>query len=789
MVLRLILCSLAVGTASICAAAGPRLDHLSPQGGQRGTEVAVTLIGGRIGQEPQEVLFYEPGIEVKALERIDDNRTKATLAIAADCEPGIHAVRVRTATGLTNLRTFHVGTQREVNETEPNNEFTTPQAIPLGTVVNGVVTNEDVDYFVVEAKKGERISVEVEGLRLGRTFFDPAVAVMDEKRFEVAAADDSPLCQQDAYCSVLAPEDGKYIIELRETSFRGDDASTYRLHVGKFPRPSGAFPGGGPPGKPLELRWLGDPAGEKTETVTLPVEARLGHRATMSDEAGAAPTGAPLRVVDVPNVLEVEPNNAVDAATKAELPAAMCGVIGEAGDVDRFRFAAKKGEVYDFTVVARDIRSPLDGVLRILNAKGEGVTGADDNGGKPDSYIRFTIPEDGEYIAEVEDHLKQGGPTYLYRLEVTKPRAAVDIVLEERTQYEATEIVVPQGNRAAVMVTANRADFGGELNVGLGELPEGMTQEVQPLAGDYNRVPVLLKAAADAPLAGKLTTVTAELVDKSQPVLSRFRQQTWLVRGSNNVPVWSHFADRAAVAVVQPAPFTISVVEPKSPIVQSGTKELKVTAEKRDGFDGRIAVRMLYDPPGLSSHQGIGIEPGQTEAVIPLTTNGDAWARDWKIILIAEADINGPVRTATEFATLKIAAPYVALAYPTAATEPGKSIEYPVAVTVNTPFEGAAKVELVGLPPGVTTTPQEITKDSKEVKFSLTVAADARVGHHKQLTCQVTVIENGEPVVHLIGGGELRVDAPLPATPTAGVDVSDSQEVANTQAAHAGEAS
>ncbi|MBA3485176.1 MAG: peptidase, partial [Pirellulales bacterium] len=182
---------LACCSAVVVNAAGPRLDHLTPQGGQRGTEVAVTLIGGRIGQEPQEILFYESGIEVRGIERIDDNQTKATLAITADCQPGIHAVRVRTATGLTNLRTFHVGTQPEIVETEPNNDFAKPQAIPLGAVVNGVVTNEDVDYFVVEAKEGERISVEVEGLRLGRTFFDPAIAIFDEKRFEVAAADDS----------------------------------------------------------------------------------------------------------------------------------------------------------------------------------------------------------------------------------------------------------------------------------------------------------------------------------------------------------------------------------------------------------------------------------------------------------------------------------------------------------------------------------------------------------------------------------------------------------------------
>ena len=64
--------------ASVVEAASPRLDHLQPQGGQRGTEVAVTLIGGRIGQEPQQILFYDPGIELKSIERIDDNQAKAT---------------------------------------------------------------------------------------------------------------------------------------------------------------------------------------------------------------------------------------------------------------------------------------------------------------------------------------------------------------------------------------------------------------------------------------------------------------------------------------------------------------------------------------------------------------------------------------------------------------------------------------------------------------------------------------------------------------------------------------
>jgi hypothetical protein len=105
--------------------------------------------------------------------------------------------------------------------------------------------------------------------------------------------------------------------------------------------------------------------------------------------------------------------------------------------------------------------------------------------------------------------------------------------------------------------------------------------------------------------------------------------------------------------------------------------------------------------------------------------------------------------------------------FPPTATEQGKSVDYAVAIIHTTPFEGSAKVELVGLPPGVTSTPQEITKESTEVKFPLVVAPDARVGHHKQLYCQVTITENGEPVMHTIGVGELRVEAPLPVNPTA----------------------
>ena len=54
-----------------------------------------------------------------------------TVKIAADCRLGEHAFRVRTATGISELRTFCVGALPVVEEKEPNSDFATPQTIAL----------------------------------------------------------------------------------------------------------------------------------------------------------------------------------------------------------------------------------------------------------------------------------------------------------------------------------------------------------------------------------------------------------------------------------------------------------------------------------------------------------------------------------------------------------------------------------------------------------------------------------------------------------------------------------
>src|SRR5205807_8176001 len=133
--------------------------------------------------------------------------------IAPETQLGEHALRVRCKTGVSELRTFFVGALTVVAEKEPNSDFAAPQKIPLNVTITGVIDNEDVDYFAVDLKKGQRLSVEIEGMRLGTTLFDPYIAILDSKRFELATSDDSPLLKQDGMCAIVAPEDGTYIVQ------------------------------------------------------------------------------------------------------------------------------------------------------------------------------------------------------------------------------------------------------------------------------------------------------------------------------------------------------------------------------------------------------------------------------------------------------------------------------------------------------------------------------------------------------------------------------------------------
>jgi len=407
------------------------------------------------------------------------------------------------------------------------------------------------------------------------------------------------------------------------SAYGGNGSCQYRLHVGTFP---GRWPWCRPAasrGTEVEVRFLGDVAGEFTQKIKLP-SAPDPHFAVFAQDAnGISPSGIPFRLSDLPDVIESGANNSHATATPVpQVPAALNGVIAKPGEVDHYRFHAKKGQTFDVHCYARRLGSPLDSVMYVSVLNGGALVGNDDAVG-PDSYFRFTAPEDKDYVLSLHDHLKKGGPTYFYRVELTPVEPAATVTIPRMVQFsqERQALAVPKGNRMAALVTVARRDFGGEVVLGATNLPAGVTMQAETMPANLDTLPVVFEAAPSAAGSGALSDLTATHVDPKQKIHSTFSQIAELIYGMNQVVMWKTEMHREALAVAEEVPFSIRIVEPKAPLVQGGSMNLKIVAERKAGFKAAITVIPIWNPPGV----------GTGATTIPRTERGTpADERGWQ---------------------------------------------------------------------------------------------------------------------------------------------------------------
>jgi len=743
-------------------AASPSFTSLAPRGAQRGTERVVNFAGARLA-DAQEILVYYPGIKVLRFEVVSEAMLKAVILVAPDCRLGEHLFRIRTATGISDAHTFWVGALPIVEEVEPNNEFEKPQAIPMNCTVNGGIAPEDVDYFVVECKKGQRLSAEIEGMRLGLSFWDPYIAILNEKRFELATSDDSPMLGQDAGCSIVVPADGKYYVMVQEASFA--PGNVYRLHVGTFPRPTAVIPAGGKPGETLDVRFLGDPMGDIVQKVTLPANDPL-FRLHCQTNDGISPTGFKCQIVDLQNVIESGTNTAFTAATPGPTPAAFHGIVSKNGETKFFKLNVKKGQVFDIRCFARQLGSPLDTVLTLHDSKGSVFATNDDTGG-PDSYIRYTAPDDRELILGVQDHLKKGGNNYFFRIEVAPPehRTITNIPKVNGNNFADQDrqcIAVPKGGRYATLITVARSEFGGPATLNIPGLPPGITVMHGELEPGVIAIPVVFEAKADAPLASGMIEMRAVAADPMVHVIARTSLDINFCIGGNNQPYHKHYSPWIATAVTEKAPFSIEVVEPKSAIPQNGVYQLKIVAKRAEGFKAAINLQPLLAPPGVGIIGSAVIPPEASETTMTVNVAPNTAGRKWKTAINAFAETGrGILWTSSQLFTLETAGNFAVFAQGRTAVEQGANTNVFGNLTIHVPFTGEATVKLLGLPSKATAPDFKITPETKELSFAVTTDKTTPAGKHNVFV-QMTAIVNGETIVQNMGGAELRVDVPLP---------------------------
>lgn len=743
----------------------PRLLHLSPAACQRGGEIEVVIKGSNL-TDARELLFDDPGLTFSDMKAEAAGRVKVKIKASPDVRLGEHTCRLITQSGISDVRLFFVSPFPLVAEqAEDKTIANKPQPVQLGVTAYGAVPAEDEDRYEVEVKKGQRISVEAIGNRVNsQSQFDPAIQILNPDGSVLVAADDVAFSRQDPVASAIAPADGKYTVSIKDATNSGPGECGYLLNIGTFPRPLAVYPAGGPAGEEVKFTFIGDATGAFQRTIRLP-EKPTDQFPLFFEDGQPAPQPCLVRVSPMPNVLEVEPNDAIDKATPTNtaIPFAANGVIEKPDDVDYFKFTAKKGTSYDFSVYARRLRSALDSVVEIYNAKG-GRLALNDDSGTSDSYVRWTAPEDGEFFVAVRDQLKRGGPAFTYRLEVTTVLPEVTTYLPPMTinqDQDRRAVPVPKGNRYATLVRFKRKDVGGDMNIAATGLPEGVTASGGFADKSVDTIPMVFEAKPDAPAAAKAFDLEAKFVEADKAnVPSRVEHVVEVGEYSNQKPFFGITEGHLPVAVIDEVPAKIELHQPKVPVLQNGSLTLKVKVERKPEFKGPVTIGLVYAPPGIGSPGTVPIKEGESEGSLTISATTTAPAGKWKTCVYGVVDTGkGPTYISTQLIDLEVQAAPVKGQLVRTFVDQGDQGSMTLKLEQLQPFEGKAKMVLVSLPTGVTCEEREVTKDDKEVRFEIKAAANAQAGQHKQVIAQFKLMKDGEEMVsNVASGGILRVD-------------------------------
>ncbi len=772
------------------------VEYLLPRGASRGTSVDVA-ISGQYMQDAKEIVFYSPGIKAINIKpgAKPAEEVKARFEIAADCAPGEHILRLRTATALSEAITFWVSKFPTVDETEKkagdNDTIAKAQPVPLNSTVNGQIlpgNDADRDMYRVDVEQGQRISVEVEAVRLGTLHIggetDLAVRILDAQGKELGKSDDSALFVQDPMLSIAAPKKGSYYVEIAQQLYSPPRLAYYRAHIGTFTRPTAIFPAGGQAGEQLNVKVLGDPGGERTEQVALPKQS--GDFAFYSQDA---PSPNMLRVVSYPNVLEGD-------LRIAQAPVAMNGIISQPGEVDRFYFWGKKGETYKIRVYGRSLGSPIDPKIWIRASNStKNALEADDSKLADLGYVSargswfvkdmldpvtlFKPGADGDYILGVEESRGKGGKDFVYRVEIEPAKDTIYTHISNSDGYQIPRqvgLLVPQGNRWTVDVQLAQGlgnNYKGEVELEAVGLPRGVSMIAPKYPKGATRMPVQFFAEQGAEQQAAFIELRAKAVDPKVQLQTGSRQGAALVNKGNQLAWHFLWMEKYAMAVTQPAPFDIELEQPKIPLAQNGELELKVKLIRHGDFNDPVEIQTDWLPQGVSKQSALTIPKDKNEATFKINASAKAPAGVFQIAMNATTAKGGDsfsgvgrVRVSSKFVELKLSEPYLAVDLKRASVEKGQRGQIVGTLKQNKPFPGTATAVLKRLPKGIKMIEPgpQITAKEQQVVFQIEADSDALTGLYKEIFCEVTVNENGQSVKQQTGSGILRID---PARTTA----------------------
>jgi len=194
------------------------------------------------------------------------------------------------------------------------------------------------------------------------------------------------------------------------------------------------------------------------------------------------------------------------------------------GDVDRYRFQARRGEQLVITASARELIPYLaDAVpgwfqasLALYDAESKELAYDDDYRFNPDPVLHYEIPKDGEYVVEIQDALSRGREDFVYRLTLGELPFVTSIFPLGGRSADQTDVKLTGWNLAADRIKMETKDKGPgiyPLSVDAGELvsnavpfamdtlPEVLEKEPNnsPQGAQRFKLPIIINGRIDQP--------------------------------------------------------------------------------------------------------------------------------------------------------------------------------------------------------------------------------------------------------------------------------------------------
>ena len=556
------------------------------------------------------------------------------VTVAAGATPGDRELRLLTPAGLSNPLTFQVGVAPEFCEMEPNDPGSfwigpplPPAQVPV--VLNGQIKPGDLDRFRFQARRGQHLVITGQARRLVPYladavpgWFQATLSLYDEQGKELAFADDYTF-DPDPVLFFEVPQDGIYQIEIRDSIFRGREDFVYRLTVAEQPFVRKVFPLGGPLGQAVVAAIDGWNLPAKTLNLDTSPDGPARRQARLKEGPWVSDP-VTYGVGKLPEITEATPDTTTTKAQTVKLPCVVNGRIGKPGDVDAFEFEGRAGQEVVAEVQARCYRSPLDSLLRLVDAKGKVLAMNDDCENKEsglethhaDSYLRFRLPAAGAYRVRLSDAQNHGGDDFAYRLRLSEPQP--DFVL----RVTPSSVSVPAGQFVPLTVYALRKDgFDGPIEVNLAGAPGGFVLTGGQIQPGQERLQVTLAAPLNAPAApvalrleGKARLGDQEVVRPVEP--AEDRMQAFLYR--HLTP-----SQQLLVSVLPGRRFGPGLTAAdKSPVVlkPGGSAEIRLQVPR--WLVGREVKLSLADPP-----DGVSLGAPRSEGanlVVPVSADAKA---------------------------------------------------------------------------------------------------------------------------------------------------------------------